>query len=118
MKRGQTIEDPATCAAYGCWNVIEKRWRICVRCWGRLPSAVRGFLATLREWCGKTPVQHPQDATKPNTPHYLYALVWREAMRFFRTGEPGATLPWRVGPGSSFERGPFHRHHDEAKARP
>jgi hypothetical protein len=116
VKKGmRTIEDPATCCVRGCWTVIERRWRICGRCWHKLPAAVRGVLASLREWCGQTPVKHPQDEAKTNTPHHLYALVWREAMNFLSEGVAGSTLPWRVAPGSSFEHGPFHRHHDEAK---
>lgn len=118
MKKGRVIDDPIACTVRGCWTTIDRKWRICARCWGQLPKPVRGVLATLREWCGREPAQHPQDPQKPNTSHYLYRLVWRDAMRFLETGgtERGTTLPWRVGDGSSFERGPFHRHHDEARA--
>lgn len=115
MKKARVIDDPVTCAAPGCWYAIDRKWRICARCWYKLPRSIQGVLATLRAWCSKTPAQHPQDPAKPNTPHYLYRLLWTEAMQFLRTGRPGATLPWRVAPGSSFERGPFHRHHDEAR---
>lgn len=117
MKRGgRTIEDPATCAVHGCWRVIERKWRICLRCWHRLPKAIRGCLANLREWSATAPPKHPQDSTKADTATHLYGVVWREALRFLNTGERerGRTLPWRVGPGSSFERGPFHRHHEQA----
>lgn len=117
MKKRPVIEDPASCTVRGCWATIDRKWRICPRCWGRLPKAIRGVLATLRDWCSRTPPKHPQDPAKENTPHYLYWLVWREALRFLNTGEPGACLPWRVPPGSSFERGPFHRAHEEARTR-
>lgn len=116
MKRVRTIEDPANCSVRACWRVIERRHRICVRCWHRLPKAVRGCLANLRDAVGREPAKHPQDPTKPNTAHHLYGVVWREAMRFLNSDgrELGSTLPWCVDEGSSFERGPFHRHHEEA----
>jgi len=61
---------------------------------------------------------HPQDSSRPNTPHELYRRLWSQALAFLNTGDPGldAFVQWRAEPGSSWEWGPFHEHHDEARA--
>lgn len=116
--KSPVIDDPIACTVLGCWTAIDRKWRICGRCWHRLPKAIQGALATLRDACAKESEKHPQDSAKLNTPHLLYRLVWGEALRFLNTGVRGKSLPWRVPERSSFEAGPFTRAHEEALGKP
>lgn len=111
-KRRDVIENPDTCAVRECWNVIDRRWRICKRCWARLPPNVVRELSSLQAWCARTPAKHEQVPDRLSLPHFLYRLVWRESMTFLNTGELGSSLPWR----STDAVGAFAKAHDEAKA--